>query len=218
LASVNQGLNRREIMAITKLKDGGGTSRFIEELMASGFVSVFYPFESKKKDFYYRLTDEYSLFYLKFMENRNETDEDAWVKLSETQTYKTWTGYAFENICLKHVAQIKKALGIAGVYTQSTTFYKKRTKDHNGVQIDLVIDRNDKVINLCELKFYNDTWSLTQQDAQDIRTKVSLFRTHTKTKKHIFFTIVSTFGIKQNQYSVGNVDSTVEIDALFEKL
>jgi uncharacterized protein len=218
LASVNSGLNRREIMELTGLLDGGGTSRFIEELKMSGFVSVFYPFEERKKELYYRLTDEYSLFYLKFIENMEETGEDAWVKLSETQTYKTWSGYAFENICLKHTAQIKKALGISGVYSQTSNYYKKGTKTESGIQIDLLIDRNDKVINLCELKFYHNPWTLTRKDREAILEKIALFKSLTKTKKQVFFSAISTFGIKQNEYSLGCVDNTFSMDILFEKL
>jgi uncharacterized protein len=218
LASVNRGLNRREIMESTGLLDGGGTSRFIEELKMSGFISVFYPFESQKKDLYYRITDEYSLFYLKFMEKMHETAEDAWVKLSETQAYKIWTGYAFENICLKHIAQIKKALGISGVYSQSSNYYKKGTKTENGIQIDLLIDRNDKVINLCELKFYNNLWTLTKKDREGVLEKIALFKTLTKTKKQVFFTTISTFGIKQHEYSLGSIDNDFSMDILFEKL
>ena len=218
LASVSSGLNRREIMELTGLLDGGGTSRFIEELKMSGFISVFYPFESQKKELYYRLTDEYSLFYLKFIENMQETGEDAWIKLSETQTFKVWAGYTFENICLKHTAQIKKALGISGVYSQTSNYYKKGVKDENGVQIDLLIDRNDKVINLCELKFYKDVWTLTRKDKEAILEKTTLFKSLTKTKKQIFFSTISTFGIKQNEYSLGCVDNTFSMDILFEKL
>ena len=218
LASVNKGLNRREIMEITSLLDGGGTSRFIEELKMSGFISVFYPFEEQKKELYYRLTDEYSLFYLKFIENMDETGEDAWVKLSETQTYKVWSGYAFENICLKHTAQIKKALGISGVYSQTSNYYKKGTKTESGIQVDLLIDRNDKVINLCELKFYQNIWTLTRKDREAILEKISLFKSLTKTKKQVFFSTISTFGIKQNEYSLGCVDNAFSMDILFEKL
>jgi uncharacterized protein len=218
LASVNKGLNRREIMEITGLLDGGGTSRFIEELKQSGFISVYYPFEAQKKEFYYRLTDEYSLFYLKFMENQDNFGEDAWIKLSETQAYKVWSGYAFENICLKHTAQIKKALGISGVYSQNSNYYKKATKTENGIQIDLLIDRNDKVINLCELKFYHDTWRLTEKHRAAIVDKVALFKSLTKTKKQVFFTVISTFGIQPNEQSIGAVDNAFSMDILFEKL
>jgi uncharacterized protein len=218
LASVSKGLNRREIMESTGLLDGGGTSRFIEELKMSGFISVFYPFESQKKELYYRLTDEYSLFYLKFMENMDETGEDAWVKLSETQTYKVWAGYAFENICLKHIAQIKKALGIAGVYSQTSNYYKKGTKADVGIQVDLLIDRNDKVINLCELKFYHNVWTLTKKENEETSEKIALFKSLTKTKKQVFFTAISPFGVKQNEHSLGCVDNAFSMDILFEKL
>jgi uncharacterized protein len=152
------------------------------------------------------------------MENNENIGEDAWIKMSETQAYKIWSGYAFENICLKHVPQIKKAIGISGVYSQSSSFYKKATKIENGIQIDLLIDRNDKVINICELKFYNDVWRLTQKDRTAILDKVALFKSLTKTKKQVFFTVVSTFGIQNNEQSVGCVDNAFSMDILFEPL
>jgi hypothetical protein len=183
----------------------------------SGFVSQYVSFEDKKKELYYRLTDEYSLFYLKFMENMEGLDEDAWIKMSETAAYKTWSGYAFENLCLKHVAQIKKALGISGVFSTHSGFYKPGRKGEPGLQIDLLIDRNDKVINLCEMKFYADAWSLTKKDNEEIREKIARFKALTKTKKLVFFTVVSTFGILQNEHSLGVVDSALSLDVLFER-
>lgn len=110
-----------------------------------------YPFGKKKKDLLYRLTDEYSLFYLQFMENKKQEGAGTWQHLSQTQSYKTWSGYAFENICLKHIPEIKKALGISGVYSLLSSFYKKGTATEPGAQIDLLIDRNDQFINLFEI-------------------------------------------------------------------
>ena len=217
LAGTAKGLSRREIIEKINRSDGGTVSRFIEELVVSGFVSQYISFEDKKKEQYYRLTDEYSLLYLKFMENMENSDEDAWVKMSETAAYKIWSGYAFENLCLKHIAPIKKALGISGIFSTSSGFYKPGKKGEPGLQIDLLIDRNDKVINLCEMKFYADVWALTQKDSEAIREKIARFKTLTNTKKGIFFTVVSTFGIRQNEHSLGLVDSTLTLDALFEK-
>lgn len=218
LSSVGKGLNRQEILKISGLQDGGGASRFIEELVVSDFVTQYYPLDQKKKELYYRLTDEYSLFYLKFMEDMEHTGEDAWVKLSETQAYKVWSGYAFETICLKHVAQVKKALGISGVYSTVSGFYKPGKKDESGIQIDLLIDRNDKVINLCELKFYHHAWVLSKKENEQIREQIARFKKLTKTRKQVFFTVITPYGVKHNEHSLGLVDSSLSMDVLFEKL
>ena len=122
--------------------------------MQSGFITIYRPFGKKKKEKLFRLTDEYSLFYLQFIEGKALEGADTWHHLSQTQAYKIWSGYAFENICLKHIPQIKKALEIGGIYSLSYSFYKKGTKEEQGLQIDLLIDRNDQTINLFEVKFY----------------------------------------------------------------
>jgi uncharacterized protein len=109
-------------------------------------------------------------------------------------------------------------LGISGVYSQNSNYYKKTTKTDKGIQIDLLIDRNDKVINVCELKFYSDVWRLSQKDREAILQKIALFKSLTKTKKQVFFTVISTFGIQPNEQSMGCVDNAFSMDILFEKL
>ena len=131
------------------------------------------------------MTDEYSLFYLRFIENKELEGEDIWQHLSQTQAYKTWSGYAFESICLKHVPQIKKALGISGIYSLSSSFYRKGNAEEKGLQIDLLIDRNDHVITLFEIKFYNKEFSMTRDYTEKLRQKMWRFEEITKTKKQI---------------------------------
>ena len=150
----------------------------------------------------YRLTDEYSLFYLKFIENKRKEGNGTWSRLSQTQTWKSWSGYAFENIGLKHVAQIKEGLRIGGVYSEASTFINKGKDGLPGVQIDLLIDRNDHVINLFELKFYQEDYILTQAYAEELRQKIALFRAATGTKKQIFLTFLTAFPIIPNQHSI----------------
>jgi len=217
LAQTWQGLTRSEIIDKAKLTNGGSTSRALEELVSSGFVSMYYSFGKKKKEMRYRLTDEYSLFYLQFIEDIRGEGKGAWQKLSQTQAWKSWSGYAFENIALKHVAQIKKALGIAGVYTESSAFYAKGDANQPGVQIDLLIDRNDHTINLCEMKFYNTEFTPTQAFAREIRAKIAAFKAHTNTKKQVFATLLTTFPIHSNENSLGLIDQALTMDVLFEE-
>jgi len=217
LASKQQGLTREQIVKATKLPSGGLVSRVLEELLSSGFITAYRPFGKKKKEKLYRLTDEYSLFYLNFIEGKEHEGDDIWNLLSQTQLYKTWSDYAFENICLKHIAQIKKAIGISGIYSLSGSFYKKGTAEGKGAQIDLLIDRNDHVINLFEVKFYNEPYTITKDYAAKLREKMGVFRSTTKTKKQLFWVFISTFGVLENQHSGSIIAKFLMMDDLFER-
>ncbi len=218
LASKQKGLTRTEIVQITRLSEGGGISTVLEELMHSGFISLYLPFEKKKKDSLYRLTDEFSLFYLQFMEHNRLSGANIWQQLSQTQAYISWAGYAYENICFKHIDQIKKALGIAGVYATTSSYLKKGDAEGEGIQLDLIIDRNDHVINVCEIKFYSAEFTIDKATALAYRNKIAAFKEATQTRKQVFLTMITTFGVKQNAYSLGLVDTALTMDELFEKI
>lgn len=216
LAQTWQGLSRNELIESAQLQNNGNTSRALDELVSSGFVSAFYAFGKKIKDLRYRLTDEYSLFYLKFIEENQGFGQSSWQNISQTQSWKSWSGYAFENLALRHVPQIKKALGISGIYTEASSFYQKGNADQAGVQIDLLIDRNDHAINLCELKFYNSEVVITKAMVTELRKKLALFQAASQTNKQIFMTLIAPFSIIPNQHSVGLLDNTLGMDVFFE--
>ena len=215
LSSTWKGMSRSEIIAKTKISDGGGLTMMLQELEQSGFISSYIPFGKKKKDTLFRLTDCYSLFYLKFIRDIPAQETIACQSLSQTQTWKTWSGYAFENICFHHIDNIKAALGIAGVHTNQYSFLSKTTDENEGAQIDLLIDRQDNIISLCEVKFYNDELVLTKTDADNLRRKKSIFRHVTSTKKQIFIVLITTFGLIKNKHSLGLVDNVLDMNALF---
>lgn len=215
LSSTWKGMSRTEIITKTKIKDGGGLTTMLQDLELSGFISSYIPFGKKKKDTLFRLTDCYSLFYLKFIRDVPAKETIAWQSLSQTQTWITWSGYAFENICFQHIDKIKAALGIAGVHTNQYSFLAKPTEEIEGTQIDLLIDRQDNVISLCEVKFYNDELVLTKEDADNLRRKKSIFRHVTGTKKQIFIVLITTFGLLKNKHSLGLVDNVLDMNALF---
>lgn len=216
LGESHQGLTRGKIVNRSRISEGGGLTRVLEELEQSGFITSYIPFGKKKKEKLFRLTDEYSLFYLRFIEDKNDGGSNSWQHLSETQTFKTWSGYAFENICLKHIKAIKKALGIAGVYSKSSTFYKKGTQEERGAQIDLLIDRNDRVINICEIKFYNVAWTATESNAKALREKLRVFQETAKPSKYLMLTLISPFGINHNKHSLGLIEKVITLDDLFD--
>ena len=130
--------------------------------------------------------------------------------------WRAWSGYAFENICLQHIEKIKAALGIAGVFTRQFSFQAKATDDEEGAQIDLLIDRNDRVINLFELKFYSKEFLLTKAYSMDLRRKMMVFEHNTKTKKQISWAMLTTFGLADNAYRLDLIDHDLTIDVLFE--
>jgi hypothetical protein len=208
-------MSRIEIIAKTRILDGGGLTLMLQELEQSGFISSYIPFGKKKKDTLYRLTDCYSLFYLKFIRDIPAKERITWQSLSQTQTWITWSGYAFENICFQHIDNLKAALGIAGVHTNQYSFLAKASEENEGAQIDLLIDRQDNVISLCEVKFFNDELILTKIDADNLRRKKSVFRHVTGTKKQIFVVQITTFGLLKNKHSLGLVDNVLDMNALF---
>jgi hypothetical protein len=218
LADKWKGLTRQELIAATRLPDGGTLTLILEELFQSGFITPYTAFGKKQKDIVYRLTDEYSLFYLQFMQNTPDLYKNSWQELSQTQAFKIWCGYAFENLCLKHTEQIKKALGISGIYSETSSFYSKGNATENGVQIDLLIDRKDNVINLFELKFYAEAFVVSKSYADELREKTRIFKALTQTRKQIFLNLISTFGLKHNENSLGLIHGAMSIDVLFEKI
>lgn len=217
LAKKGSGLTRQEIIEASKFSSGGGMTRLLDELTESGFITPYIPFDTTVKNSIYKLTDEYSLFYIKFIENKKATGKGTWVKYSTGNTWRVWGGLAFESICMKHVTLIKRALGIEGVYSETSVWRARNTEDEQGVQIDLLIDRQDKCINLCEIKFSVDPFTLTKKYALELKQKEEVFRAHTQTRKSVFLTMISTHGIKNADTFPGLIQNDITMDALFKK-
>ena len=187
----------------------------MEELETSGFISSYISFENKKKDTLYRLTDAYSLFYLRFIKG---TRHSSWITLSQSQSWKNWTGYAFESLCLLHDIEIKKALGISGIYSETSSYSKKADADNSGFQIDMLIDRSDQVVSVCEMKFYASEFTITKSYAKTLRQKLTGFKEATNTKKQLFLVMVSTFGITDNMHKIDLVSNDISLNYLFQPL
>jgi hypothetical protein len=215
LAAKPMGLNRNEIIKTCKLQSGGSTTALLEELAASGFITPYVPVGKKIKDSIYKLTDEYSLFYLKFMEANRSGSKGTWVRLSDTPTWKSWSGLAFESICMKHIPAIKRALGIGGIYSETAIWKSKNNSSKDAAQIDLVISRRDNCINLCEIKFYENKFAVDKKYAAALQQKKYVFQQETKTRKHLFITLISSNGLQQNEHSLGLIDQQLTLDDLF---
>ena len=215
LAEAPSGLSYQDILKKLKLASNGSYVRALEELIVSDFVSPVSSFNKKKKGLSYRLIDEYSIFYHRFIKNNNRYISGIWQQLAATQAYKIWTGYAFEYLCHKHIREIKKALGIEAVFTRVSSLNVAKNKDQDGFQIDLIIDRKDDTINLCEIKFYDSVFTINKNVYSQLQNRKALFREYTGTKKQLFTTMISSNGIKKNDFASDVVDSEITMEDFF---
>lgn len=214
LATKSKGLTRKEILVDTKLTSGGGFSKLLDELVACGFIKIIYPINKTKEDFLYRLVDEYSIFYFKFLQSNKVNS--SWLQISNTQSYKAWCGYAFENLSFKHILNIKKALGINGIISNEYSWIDKGKELEKGAQIDFIIDRNDNCINILELKFYDTVFEINKNYAEELQHKVTLFKKKTRTKKNVFITMLTANGVKNNEYYLSVITNELKLLDLFK--
>ncbi|HOY11692.1 MAG TPA: ATP-binding protein [Saprospiraceae bacterium] len=210
-----RGLQRAEIMERTKLSSGGGTSSIFEELEVSGFIVSQTPFGNKIKEKIYRLKDYYILFYTKFIKNSKPSTHHLWEKMATLPSYKSWSGLAFENVCIDHIDPIKKALKIDGILSNSEAWHSRGNDEMPGAQIDLLIDRADGIINICEIKFVNAPFTITAEYLKNLQLKIASFQHFTKTRKTLFPTMITTFGLVDNIHSNGFIQQSVEVKDLF---
>jgi uncharacterized protein len=213
LSSKNKGLTRNEIIQETGIKGGGGLTVVLEELTQCGFIMPIYPINKAKEDCLYRLIDEYSLFYFKFL--KDGKTKSSWTQITESPSYKIWSGYAFENLCFKHTDQIKKAFGISGVITNEYSYVLKGNADQQGIQIDMIIDRADNCVNILEVKFYNTEYEVSETYARQLLHKATIFQEKTRLKKNVFITMLTVFGVKKNEHYLMAVTNQLLIDDLF---
>jgi uncharacterized protein (DUF3820 family) len=211
LAAHSSGLSHSEILEKMNQKQNNGSyQRAIEELI----VSETMPFGKKKRGILYRLTDEYSIFYHRFIKPNKKYTQGIWQQLAESQAYKIWSGFAFENFCHKHIDAIKQALGISAVFTEICNLSIPANETAEGVQIDLLIDRKDACINLCEIKFHNAAFTISKDYYEQLLAKRAKFIAHTGTKKQVFITFISNHGLTPNAYAKELVDTEIRLSEL----
>ena len=228
LHAKKQGLTREVMASCIDFGNGGNLSRILFEMEECGFIRKYKPFGRVKNGALYHLADPFVAFHLTFIQNNNS--DNFWSSFIDNSAHRAWSGYAFEQVCLAHVDQIKRTLGISGVLTSVSSWISRRNandsssinngakdnnsvKDNSGAQIDLIIDRNDKVINLCEIKFANGPFEINRAYDLTLRNKIEAFRNETKTRKAIHLTMITTYGVKSGKYA-GLVQSEVTADEL----
>lgn len=224
IAKHRYGIGQAELITLSKLPNGGGTIDRLHELEEAGFVTSLVPYGHKDKGVYYVMDDEYSLFYLRWIEPnlkpiaKKEKNEGYWVSLSNQSGWKAWAGYAFESICYKHINQIRRALHIDPGAHVGTWRYAPRVKEEQeGAQIDLLFDRQDGVITLCEIKCSEHPFAIDKAYYQELVRKMEVFRKQTRTKKQLFLTLVTTQGLKPTIYSEELIVGQVTLEDLFKE-
>jgi uncharacterized protein len=208
-----QGMVRKDLLAAAKLPDGGSITRVLEELEHSGFIKRYLPFGKAKRDALYQLVDQFTLFYHAFVKDSKAGGEGAWLTQMDSPKWQAWSGYAFESLCAYHIKSLKKALGISGVYTEISAW--RSMKSEKGAQIDLIIDRSDRIITICEMKFSTQPFVVTKEYADKLQHKIFTFKSETETRKSVFLTMVTAHGLVQNQYSMRWVQEVLSLEALF---
>jgi hypothetical protein len=218
-------MTRQDLLDATGLANNGRFSQILKELEQCDFIRSYTPFGKSKKDMMYQLIDPFCLFYFKFMHNKGAFLDNYWVKMQTTAEYESWCGHAFEIVCLHHINEIIRALGIDGsINTPCSWSYRPTAKvmadeeaDEDlkrGTQIDLLIDRSDKSISICEMKYCNGEYEISKAYDAHLAHRLKVFKKVTKTTKTLIPTFVTPHGLYNNMYA-RKINRQVTGDDLF---
>lgn len=210
------GLTKTELLMETKLANNSAFTTMLRNLEDSGFIRAYRYFGNKKRGTFYQLSDYYTMFYLKYVRDNYGRDEEFWTHHLDNPSRRIWAGLTFEQLCKDHIAQIKKKLSIAGISSEISSWSTSATDEHNGAQIDLLIDRRDRIINVCEMKFSENKFEIDKEYDEKLRNKISIFKETTGTNKAVQLIMITTHGVKNNKYSA-HIQNEVVMSDLFEK-
>lgn len=198
----NAGFTRKEITDSLQITDSGHLSQNLKALIASDFIIEYIPFGCGKREKHYKLVDSFCKFCIKFINNKSSFAENFWQQNVNSQQILSWRGFAFENVCFNHIAQIKKTLGISGVNTTYSAWSKRpNEKTEEGTQIDLILERKDNIINMCEIKFYSNNFTVDKPYHQTLLNRIELLSTLIPKKSIIHPILITTYGLNYNEYS-----------------
>lgn len=220
IAESNLGINQEEIFKKIGTK-GYVVLQKLKELQSAGFITKYIPYQRVKKGIYYKITDEYTLFYLKWIKPIkdsliSESSAKGYFESQQnTPKFYNWAGYAFESICYKHIEKIRERLGLDVSAIPYPWWINNTAIGLDGAQIDLLFDRIDDSITICEIKFTNQSFNIDKQYAKDLERKIRIFKDITKTKKQIFLAIISANGVRNSKYLKELVSKVVTLDDLF---
>lgn len=214
LGTIRMGMTRDELVKEGGITSNGKLTRTLEDLTECGFIKRIPSYGGKAKDDLIQLVDNFTIFYYKYMKENLNNDEHFWSNSYNSTIRSAWTGLAFERVCFQHIPQIKQAMGIAGVATQCYSWKAKGDALSSGTQIDMVLDRRDNIINICEMKFSKGEYTITKDYAMALNNKVERFIESTKNKKTILLTMITTNGVVHNEYW-NQIQCDITADELF---
>ena len=200
LGTRRMGYTRQEILSKVGLDDNGLSSKMLKALVASDFIQPYVPFGMSKHNEHYKLTDPFCLFYQKFVEGCTEIDPKFWIHNVTSQSVSSWRGFAFEEVCLSHVRQIKQAINILDVSSSQSSWALRGDDDTEGGQIDLLINRKDNVVDMCEMKFYNEDYTVTKSYHAKLVHRENLLQELLPKRASVHHILVTTYGLKYNEH------------------
>ncbi len=212
LATRNYGFTREEIATATSLPLGGGLTDTLTSLVESDFIIRYSPY-GKGTSIYYKLVDNFCLFWLKYVEP-NQKFASFMNDNATSGIMKYWRGVAFEQVCWQHIPQIKRALEIGGVRSSISALNQRGDDEVEGTQIDMLIIRDDNIVNLCEMKFSSSPYSIDKEEEQKLLHRVETLKTTLSSRKTVHLTLVTTYGIVPGKHS-GKIQEVVVADDLF---
>ena len=213
LGQKREGYTRAEIAQHTGIPYGGGLTKILKSLEISDFILPYTYYGESSRNIHYKLTDFYTLFYIHFLDKKSHKNPRFWQENLLSPSLNAWRGLSFEEVCFVHQDKIKQALGIASVHTEISP-WRNRKEETEQAQIDMLIDRADRIINVCEMKFTTNDFTIDRKYDAELRRKLDVFATATRCRKSLHPTLVTTYGLKQNEYS-GRVQNVVTMDDLF---
>ncbi len=221
LAKKRSGLTRKELLDQLNLKGGGSFSPRLEELEEAGFITQLPSVVGKKSSIHYRVIDSFTLFHLQWIKGSGQgvlnQDNDYFIKQQGTQAYDVWSGFAFENLVFQHLKQIKAALGLSTIPVVPSVWrtndsLKAQSQSLKGAQIDLVLDRSDGMISLCEIKYSKEKFSITKAYAENLQNKMDRYREYINNKKSVSLVMITPSGLVDNQYSKRLIANAMSVE------
>lgn len=210
------GLTRDEISKSASVGNNGQLSKALSDLVNCNIIRGYNYYGKKKNGVIYQLSDYFTMFYFRFIKQYYGRDEHFWTHTIDNPARRAWAGNMFEQVCKDHIAQIKQAIGISGVMSEQSAWYSQTEKGSytRGAQIDMLIARRDRIINICEMKFSQNEYTIDQDYEMQLRNKLGTFRDTTKTRDALHLTMITTYGVKQNSHS-SIVNTQINMDQLF---
>ena len=222
IANKREGISREGLLKKLNISSGGTFNKRLNELEAAGFIQGFIPYRYKKKEQYFRIIDEYSSFYLTWIDpiaEKGFPQPNYWKRCIRSPQWISWSGYAFENVCLKHLPQILKALRLNSISCEvgNWRFTPAKGSKETGAQIDLLLDRQDNAVTLCEIKYSANKYAIDKSYAKNLQNKMDIFQSKTKTPKQLFLALITVNGVTKNLWSKELVTNQVDLKDLFKQ-